>query len=229
VIVEASGLADPVLLLEILASAELMPIVRPGLILTLVDAAGWNRAAMAMGELLRRQVGLADWILVNKADLATEAAMTALSAKLKELNPAAQIEPSIQGEADFSALWNAVFTGTNESRAAVQAEGTGEHAASHTFFCPVPHPVERSKLVAALSELGPEVWRAKGFLRLRGESGLWLLQYVAEDSAGQHQLAPVHLPFGMEEPELGLVFIGAHLPVEDLMRAFGGHRLLALF
>lgn len=229
VIVESSGLADPVLLLEILASAELLPFVRPQLVLTLVDAANWNRAAASMADLLHRQVGLADWIFLNKADLVPEAAVTALTSKLGELNPHATLVPTVQGEADFAPLWSSPLgiplVRTLEGKPAE----SNAHAAAHTFFCPIPHPIERSKLENALGTLGPEVWRAKGFLRLRGEPGLWLLQYVAGDMEAGHQLAPIHLPFGMDEPNLGVVFIGVHLSIADLTANFGGHRLLALF
>ena len=72
------------------------------------------------------------------------------------------------------------------------------------------------------------MWRAKGFVRLRGEAGVLLVQFTG-GSTPRWRLAPFHLPFGEEEPPTGLVFIGAALDEKELIATFlGRDKLLAV-
>lgn len=93
----------------------------------------------------------------------------------------------------------------------------------------MPHPVERSRIETALQGLPVDVWRAKGFLRLRGEDGLMLLQYSGGSAGGGiWQFAPFRLYADMKEPPASLVFIGPALERDKILRDFGGHTLLAV-
>jgi hypothetical protein len=77
--------------------------------------------------------------------------------------------------------------------------------------------------MAALGDLGDEVWRAKGFVRLRGEAGMFLLQYTGGGAGGgRATIAPFYLPPLREEPPTILVFIGAALDSARLKRDFAG-------
>lgn len=82
----------------------------------------------------------------------------------------------------------------------------------------------------ALGNLPPQVWRAKGFVRLRGEAGVLLVQFTGgAGSTPRWRLAPFHLPFGSEEPPTGLVFIGAALDEKQLISTFLGEDKLLAF
>ncbi len=87
VLVETTGLADPIPILEVLAAHPEIPVhFALHSVVTLVD--GVN----ALGQLAefresRRQVAVADRLLVSKTDLADADTLAALAVKLNELNP----------------------------------------------------------------------------------------------------------------------------------------------
>jgi G3E family GTPase len=96
VLVETTGLADPLPILEVLAAHPDIPVYYAlHSVVTLVD--GVN----AVGQLeefreSRRQVAVADRLLITKSDLADAATLAALTAKLDELNadaPRREIDP----------------------------------------------------------------------------------------------------------------------------------------
>lgn len=230
VLVEASGLADPILLLDVMTSSELLPLIAVSSIISVVDSVRYLDLVTSLAPLLRRQLQLADLILLNKRDLATN--LTEVEAKLRQVNPHATIIHTEQCAFDLELFWQQAITSGEKLRLAPdQADGPDAvHTHYHTVVCPLPHPVQREKLEAALRELPPEVWRAKGFVRLRGVEGLQLVQYSGGSSGGRHQIAPFFLPPGAPEPEPALVFIGSSLNRENLMRDFtSGGKLLAFF
>jgi G3E family GTPase len=224
VILETSGLADPVLLLDVLTSAELLPRVRVAQITCVADAARWNELA-SLGPLLRRQLALADTILLNKADLVSPSALQAVDMKIRALNPQAVVLPSMRCDVTLPSPDDV----NPRKREACNPEvGGAAHPHAYTATVPVPHPIERGALEASLSHLPPQVWRAKGFVRLRGDSGLQLLQYTGGET-GRWHFAPFHVLAGRDEPPAVIVFIGAGLDEEALQRDFGSSRLAAFW
>jgi len=219
VVVEASGLADPVLLLEIMSGPQLVHLVNPALFVAVADAANWNDRARELGPLLRNQIELADFLVLNKTDLASVEAVAALGQRLAELNPRAEITRTVHGELNFAPLLETLFSSglSHPARDLWASKGVSVHA--HGLFSPLPHPVIRNDLEALLAKLPTTVWRAKGFLRLRGEPGLQLVQYTGGQVARWH-IGPFHAPFGDAEPELGLVLLGAGMEADGLLRLF---------
>ncbi len=70
ILVEASGLADPVLMLDSITVARLLPLVRVGALVSVVDALRFNALSDEALPLFVRQLQLADWIIINKTDMA---------------------------------------------------------------------------------------------------------------------------------------------------------------
>jgi G3E family GTPase len=233
VLIEASGLADPVTLLDVLTAPDLISALRVAAILCVADAAREDEYSPAapLWPLLSNQSRMADFILVNKADRAQRSTLLALAERFHSIAPQAHLVPTQECDMNFDGLWDRVLTAPVVEFQRPKIEGQrSEHAHSHTVFCPLPHPIERAKLEAALSTLPPEVWRAKGFVRLRGESGVLLVQYTGGGkSAGRFRLAPFHLAFGSDEPTTGIVFIGAHLDEAELSNAFRSENLAAFW
>lgn len=236
VLVEASGLADPVLLLDVMTGAQLLPLLRQAMILTVVDSGRFLELLGALGPLLRRQAQLADIVVLNKVDLVDAAKLQAVRAKISEIGPRSTPVPTQQCEFELGPVWEKLL---NDNHAATPRELTQEsgapHAHYHTVVCPLPHPIERAQLEATLNELGAgnpygEIWRVKGFVRLRGEANLQLVQYTGGGSSpGRYIIAPFYLPFGSDEPETALVFIGAELDRQKLLATFMGSRFLSAF
>jgi G3E family GTPase len=226
ILVEASGLADPGLLLEILSAPELLSRVSVSKIICVADAARapeYSRHDFALSTVVKSQLRLADLILLNKANLADAETLDALQDQFQNLNSHAEIQRAVECEFDTASLWPGVLP-ASEVRRSKTKDQRPNHAA-HTIFCPLPHPVERARLEKAFAGLPPQVWRAKGFVRVRGEPGVLLAQFTGGENktSGRFRLAPFHLPFGEDEPPTGLVFIGAALDEKELLQAFLGN------
>ena len=110
VIIETTGLADPAPIIHtVMADADLIATYRLAEIITLVDAVNGGQTLDVQPEALK-QAAVADTILISKTDLAEAHAVDALTARLRALNPAAQIlraadtpDPaSLIGGADFN-------------------------------------------------------------------------------------------------------------------------------
>lgn len=89
VLVEASGLADPSLMLEVLTSPELLPRVRVTKIICVADAARpaeYSAQNFGLAALLKNQLQLADLIVLNKADLSNRSTLLALQEQFQKLN-----------------------------------------------------------------------------------------------------------------------------------------------
>src|SRR5690606_30794782 len=91
VLVETTGLADPVPLLETLCEdAHVTARYRPQGVVTMVDGINAGEQFEEFAEPVK-QVAIADRLLVSKADLATPVQLDRLQARLRTLNPGAPI------------------------------------------------------------------------------------------------------------------------------------------
>lgn len=89
IFLEASGLADPINILELLQDEELESRLVLSRIFCIVDAPNFEKGLNRIGR-FRHQVMIADIILVNKTDL-YPGELSLLHEKIRELNPYAEI------------------------------------------------------------------------------------------------------------------------------------------
>src|SRR5918998_1118696 len=110
VIIETTGLADPAPVMQTLMSDTMLQgQYRLDCVVTLVDAVNGAGQLDTMQEPMK-QAALADRIVVTKSDLADEATVASLEARLRELNPQAPMKRSINGEIDLAFLVNVGLT-----------------------------------------------------------------------------------------------------------------------
>lgn len=188
VIVETTGLADPVPILQTLVTdPELAPLFDLDSVVTLVDAVNGAQQLDAHSESVK-QAAMADRLLLSKTDLASGVATEALRARLARINPGAQISTPVRGDADPDELFGAGLTGA--SAAAVQrwlgdaefARAEAHHDHEHDVnrhddhiraFC-IHHdaPISAAGLEVWLNMLaalrGARLLRVKGLLNVDG-------------------------------------------------------------
>jgi G3E family GTPase len=100
VIIETTGLADPVPLLQtIVADEVLRHAYRLHHVLALVDAVH-GAAQLDTHEESLKQAAVADALLVTKTDLAEPAAVDSLRARLARVNPGAELHEVVRGRID---------------------------------------------------------------------------------------------------------------------------------
>jgi G3E family GTPase len=102
-VVETTGLADPLPVAMTFLGSDLRDLTRLDSIITLVDAENFGPAILE-GEVARSQVVYSDMILLNKCDLVDEERLAAVEAELLAIKPEARILRSVKGEVPLPLL-----------------------------------------------------------------------------------------------------------------------------
>jgi G3E family GTPase len=181
ILLETTGVADPLPIISALVSAPtLFRRAAFRQLVTVVDGLAGHET-LARREVARRQVRLADTLLISKADIAsrTERASTLRAARaLNALAPIGEIARGRSPDAVISALSRldtAPFPRANleHGRDAVAAPGHGHgdddfHTAAVRFPGELPHQAIEAWLEELLSCFGSYVLRVKGLFRVAG-------------------------------------------------------------
>jgi G3E family GTPase len=160
VIVEATGVADPCDLSQLMDTPLLAERFRVGANVCLVDAAGFTAVA-AFLRTAPRQVQWADGLVINKSDLVTPHDIDVLQGVLRSLNPAAPHVVVSQGrvpEAFLDSLQH------RERRGTVAVEPL-EGLVSASFQTEAL--VDEQRFFAAIAALGGGLLRLKGTVCFR--------------------------------------------------------------
>ncbi len=95
-VVETTGLADPLPVAMTFLGSDLRDTTRLDSIITLVDAENFSDELLE-GEVARAQIVYGDMILLNKCDLVAEERLEALERRLREIKTDARILRSVKG------------------------------------------------------------------------------------------------------------------------------------
>jgi len=215
VLIETSGLADPVpILTTLMRDPAISASYSLSSVITVVDAVNGPRNLDAYAE-ARRQVAVADRVVVSKTDLADPAS---LRSRLHQLNPTAPLI-ELSGRSDeLDGLLDAgpfAVPGRNHKFAGWQQadDGHAHHPDLDSICLSWDQPLNWPALSAALAKLtamhGGNLLRIKGILWLQGEARPFALH-----AAGHLVHAPDPLPRWPDDEDRAsrLVFIVAGLP-----------------
>jgi G3E family GTPase len=179
VIIETSGLADPGPILQTFATDRALGgEFHVELVAAVVDAVTGD-ATLEWSAEARKQVILADRLIVTKTDLAGPAGREALIARLHVLNPRAEIVIAVNGEIEPVHLLEG--PSPSLSRQSFIAEAAhSDGIASFVFTDDQPMAWEPfARAMDTLTALrGPDLLRAKGLLNIIGCRGPVLVQFV---------------------------------------------------
>jgi G3E family GTPase len=209
IFIEATGLADPVELIDQATKEEVLPFVRLASLIAVLDPVNFARLAEEVHSGIRQQTELADFILINKRDLAEAHTLETLHAQVKHLNPRAEVWLTERGRMDY----DRVLGKTGEiTRLAAHQRQTVVHDHFHTLTVLCEAPLIRERFERLMRTLPPTVWRAKGFVRFSDSAEQWMFQFVAGDFAMEWiDLLP--------EPPEHVVFIGKGFDRQTLQKA----------
>ncbi|MEL7174038.1 MAG: GTP-binding protein [Pseudomonadota bacterium] len=231
VVIETTGIADPLPLLQTFMTNDYM-LSRFTLngVVTLVDAVNGADAIERFPE-ARRQVAVADLLLLTKVDLASDPSsgcdIEALAGALKRANPNASLLPGAEATAAL-VFSRAAFDPSGKPpdvREWLQFEtgGTGPHHHHHhhdvnrhsdtaTAFCftavaPVDPAALESAMAALQASFGKELLRVKGLVELDGYPALPCVLHVVG-----HVTSPPRLldgwPDGVHATRLVMIVAG---------------------
>jgi G3E family GTPase len=136
VVVETTGLADPLPVAMTFLGTELRDMTRLDSIITVVDAENFS-LDLFNSQAAVSQITYGDIILLNKADLVDEEKLTHLEARLREMKEGARILRSVKGEVPLPAILSVGLFESDqyfesEKREAEAHDHHGHNHAEHT-------------------------------------------------------------------------------------------------
>lgn len=171
IVIEASGIAEPGALVQLVLEARHPATVFGGLV-EVVDAAEFEQTRRRHPD-LDRHVELADLIVLNKTDRVEPAALARVAQLCREVNGHAPIVPSVHGAVDPGILFD-IEVVPGRQLLLGQHDGSPEHAADdhsghlHASYQAVSfvtdRPIDPLKLIAFLDERPVGTYRIKGFV-----------------------------------------------------------------
>ncbi len=208
IILEATGLADPIAVGQLLEADSLRGQVHLAHIWCVVDAQNFLKYAQNITRVIH-QVRIADTVLVNKTDLVSNVQI--IQDKIRELNPFAGIRttqfcsiPFTEQLAEYSEQARAAQLPVNEQ--------SGPRPDIGSVVIRNTKPASRQKLQEFLKTVEKKVYRLKGFVKLDdGEMaavqscfGNTTVEYIA-NNAGQTEL--IALGPGLDSQEFRKSFL----------------------
>ncbi len=216
IFIEATGLADPVELIDQATKEEVLPLVRLASLIAVLDPVNFNRLAEEVHSGIRQQTMLADVVLLNKRDLADEQTLARLEERIRQLNPRTEIIRTERAETDYARLLDRAgeISQPSTSQASASQRQTPVHDHFHTLTYLCEARLVRERFEQMMRSLPDTVWRAKGFVRLTDSDEQWMFQYVA----GEFDMEWLDL---LPEPPEHVVFIGKGFDRAALRQALG--------
>lgn len=223
IVVETTGIADPCSVSEIFwVDSEVCSVFQLDGIVAVVDCVNFltvvsSDHALEHSEIGRRQVAIADRILLNKTDIASPESVAATEALVASLNPAAEI--IITKGAEVDADWVLNIGSFSHQRNLVQvAHFHSPSTVDHVFLSFPSALFDRRQLEAAIGELIWEetgcgkIFRSKGLFR--DQDGLW---YLLQSVGALFETTPLPSAADVESNVAGdakFLFIGHQLSKE---------------
>jgi G3E family GTPase len=223
VIVETTGLADPVPILATVASdLVLRRHFRLGNVIATVDAVNVERGLERYGEVLK-QIAVADRLLLTKTDIAPRTQVDRLLGVLRRINPAAVVGTAEYGVVDADLVLQQDRSNPEAKFDDIKPwlkEPAGHIAGISSFVVTHEQPLDWSAFGLWFSLLvhrhGDRLLRVKGLLNIAGSATPVAVHAV------QHLMhAPEHLPAWPTPARISrLVFITDGMNAEQVRRSF---------
>jgi G3E family GTPase len=181
IVIETSGLADPGPILQTFSTDQALGgefFIE--VVVTMIAAVG-GLATLDWSAEARKQVILADRIIVSKTDLVGPDAIGPLTERLRSLNPHAAIDTAVDGVLDPRFLVEPPPSGEPRDRLGFIAEA--EHSDGIvSFVLTEERPLSWDTFARVMETLiavrGADLLRVKGFLAVEGCRGPVLVQFV---------------------------------------------------
>jgi G3E family GTPase len=209
VIIELTGVANPEEIADCLTAPMLMNRVRLKQIVTVLDAElvlDYNSifsSDRSLVHTLRRQMEVADILLVNKTDLVTSSRLVKIEKAIRKQNAATPIFNTTQSQMNMESLLSDITPNRNESTTKSSpfsmSKGQPRSGNDHThpsrtenrsysrlvtITLPSKTKVNPKHVERFIKDLGSRLLRAKGYLKLQGDDSRAHLVQLAGNRIG---------------------------------------------
>ncbi len=184
IIVEASGLAKPTPLLEIVSiiQDQTHQKVTYGGMLCIVDADRFQILRQSL-KTIEEQVVFSDWFIINKSDIASKESLSSTIASIESLRPLAPIFTT-----SFGTLTSEMMRQFNESTHTIPItlkdptpyQGWGVHGRPNNCIFTPEAPFEISQIEEFFTSVAPYMLRMKGFIPLKEKGKALLVDVVGK-------------------------------------------------
>ena len=211
-VIETTGLADPLPIILTFVSTELNFLTRLDGVITVVDAAAFDAEHFASDAALS-QIRYGDMVILNKIDLATEAKITELKALIEDIKPGFRILESEYGKVPLPLILDIGLTQADNYQAEISEfrrnkSAFNNHLANDNFSFvsfQSDRPFEIEKFEHFLIEhLSNNIFRAKGILWFQESPA----RHIFQLSGPRYDLQDADWT---TQPKNELVFIGRNL------------------
>jgi len=207
--IEASGVAEIEDLLDRLTEEDLPRLCEVKRVIHVVDALNYGRGFFGK-SLQHAQWRWADVVLLNKADLVKPSLLESLQNKVLEINPKALVLRAVRGETDQD--W---MSGGERSQAKAGALRFAHSVAVSTCWLELPGLIGKQELTNWLRQLPEDIYRVKGFVRLKESPHQLHLVHKVGTGENDVQLWVYESP----REETGLVFLGRNMDAQALEKS----------
>jgi G3E family GTPase len=223
IIIESTGIANPLELIEGITNTSLIVEIDLRLVITVVSAPHFlDESRGKKGKttrLMEEQIRCADLILLNKIDLIEGKDCNEVNIRLRELNPKARIEETMRCNVEINSLIHMTSMTNIQSQSpghepekkmkkhlqVVPNEGQQHHTHDHVMVYThyFDKPIDHKKFEKLFSQLPSEVYRAKGILQFTKSEDRFLFQYAYREM----EIVKLNT---QQEVQTVAVFIGEH-------------------
>jgi len=211
-VVEATGVAQPGEILDILFELPQNEFIRLGSLITVVDA-GFFDARKVLASFYDNQIRFADILILNKADQVEANTLEEIRILLREMNPGSILLTARYCAVDPSLLFD--MDHAYEKRHPHATQGHDDHDSPdhekkgfESFSFKDQTPLDRKKLVHFLESLPPTLFRLKGWVRFPDASAF------LDFTGGRYRIEPVD-----NHHTTALAFVGRGCDRAEILRA----------
>jgi len=223
IIIEASGVSDPMSIAVTFRVPQFMPLVKLDGVITVVDAEQYLDLEGHNKQLGLDQVSFADIVVLNKVDLVTDTDLVRVKDAIRKISPKARIIDSVQGqiapelllgsgyfEPEKLAQRDAHDVHTHEVDEVLDHDHHHDHNHAlvySTWSWTSSTPLNETMLYAILDSIPTTVYRAKGIVYIAEKPDYrFIFQLVGKRAA----LVRYHKWSPDEIPQTQLVMISSH-------------------
>ncbi len=211
-VIETTGLADPLPIILTFLDAELKFLTRVDAVVTVVDAAAFDAKHFDSDAALS-QIRYGDMVILNKIDLATGAKITELKAFIKDIKPGFRILPSEYGKIPLPLILDIGLTQADNYQAEISEFRRDKSAFNNhlnndgfnfvSFKSERPFQVKKFESFLT-QQLSNNIFRAKGILWFQESPA----RHIFQLSGPRYNLQDDDWT---TQPKNELVFIGRNL------------------
>lgn len=218
IIIEASGMSEPLPIAQSFLMQDMEGRVKLDSIICLVDAENFEAKVMTDIKTTLEQIEFADFVIINKADLAEPSRIEEIKEVIRRVNFYATIVEAVRGEVDMRYLMDSDrFERTEaieEGLTELDTQGHDHNNGITQFLYKSDKPFVADDLRDFFDTLDNDVFRVKGFVCIFGHG-----RFVLQRTGARMTMVPDTDESRQKDTQSKIVFIGKNMDEMAIRRS----------